>query len=49
LLKLGMSLRRIDRLKEACAAFAQLRAAFPQMPANLSKTLERERSQAQCT
>lgn len=49
LLKLGMSLRRIERLKESCAAFDQLRAAFPKMPAHLSKTLERERSAAQCS
>lgn len=49
LLKLGMSLRRIDKVKEACATFGKLRADFPQMPAHLSKTLERERAEAQCS
>ncbi|SCA56804.1 putative TPR repeat containing exported protein [Candidatus Terasakiella magnetica] len=48
LLKLGMSLTRMEKLREACATFGKLRADFPKMPAHLSKTLERERSSAKC-
>jgi tol-pal system protein YbgF len=49
LLKLGMSLNKMgDKKKEACATFAKLRSAFPKLPAHLSKTLERERTQAGC-
>jgi len=48
LLKLGMSLKRMDKQREACATFDKLRADFPKMPAHLSKTLERERSGAKC-
>ncbi len=49
LLKLGMSLKRMDKKREACAAFGKLRADFPKLPAHLSKTLERERTAAQCS
>lgn len=49
LLKLGMSLKRMDKQREACATFDKLRADFPKMPAHLSKTLERERSAAKCS
>jgi len=48
LLKLGMSLKRMDKKREACATFGKLRADFPKLPAHLSKTLERERTAAQC-
>ncbi|MDV7339116.1 tol-pal system protein YbgF [Terasakiella sp. A23] len=48
LLKLGMSLKRMDKIKEACATYGKLRADFPKLPAHLSKTLERERTKAQC-
>lgn len=49
LLKLGMSLKRMDKKREACATFGKLRSDFPTMPAHLSKTLERERTAAQCS
>lgn len=49
LLKLGMSLTRLEKLREACATFSKLRADFPKMPAHISKTLERERTTAKCS
>ncbi len=48
LLKLGMSLSKMEKLREACATFGKLRGDFPKMPAHLSKTLERERTNAKC-
>ena len=48
LLKLGMSLTRMEKLPEACATYKKLRTDFPKMPAHLSKTLERERTSAKC-
>ncbi|WP_417796052.1 tol-pal system protein YbgF [Terasakiella pusilla] len=48
LLKLGMSLSRMEKTREACASFDKLRSAFPKLPAHLSKTLERERTNAKC-
>lgn len=48
LLKLGMSLSRMEKTREACASFDRLRSAFPKLPAHLSKTLERERTNAKC-
>ncbi len=48
LLKLGMSLSRMDKNREACATYGKLRSDFPKMPAHLSKTLERERTSAKC-
>lgn len=48
LLKLGMSLTRMEKNTEACATFRKLRGDFPKMPAHLSKTLERERTSAKC-
>lgn len=48
LLKLGMSLTRMEKQTEACATYKKLRSDFPKMPAHLSKTLERERSSAKC-
>jgi len=49
LLKLGMSLARMDKQREACASFDRLRSSFPKLPAHLSKTLERERTSAKCS
>ena len=49
LLKLGMSLRQLDKTKEACATFSKLRADFPKMPAHLSKTFQRENAAAKCS
>ncbi len=48
LLKLGMSLTRMEKLPEACATYKKLRSDFPKLPAHLSKTLERERTSAKC-
>ena len=48
LLKLGMSLSHLEKSREACATFGKLRSDFPKLPAHLSKTLERERTNAKC-
>ena len=48
LLKLGMSLSYLKKTREACATFSKLRSDFPKLPAHLSKTLERERTNAKC-
>lgn len=48
LLKLGMSLSQLNKTREACATFSKLRADFPKMPANLSRTLQRESANAKC-
>jgi len=48
LLKLGMSLSYLNKTREACATFSKLRSDFPKLPAHLSKTLERERTNANC-
>lgn len=42
LLKLGMSLSSLDKKQEACAAFQKLRADYPDAPAGLKSTLQRE-------
>jgi len=42
LLKLGMSLSSLDKKSEACAAFQKLRADYPDAPAGLKNTLQRE-------
>ncbi len=42
LLKLGMSLSSLDKKSEACAAFQKLRGDFPDAPAGLKSTLQRE-------
>lgn len=42
LLKLGMSLSSLEKKSEACAAFQKLRSDFPEAPAGLKSTLQRE-------
>ncbi len=42
LLKLGMSLSSLDKKNEACAAFQKLRNDYPDAPAGLKSTLQRE-------
>ncbi len=42
LLKLGMSLSSLDKKSEACAAFQKLRSDYPDAPAGLKNTLQRE-------
>ena len=48
LLKLGVSLARLGDNNEACAAFDQLDAQFPDAPASISRRIQRERSQIAC-
>ncbi|MEX0695569.1 MAG: tol-pal system protein YbgF [Rhodospirillales bacterium] len=42
LLKLGMSLSSLEKKTEACAAFQKLRSDYPDAPAGLKSTLQRE-------
>lgn len=42
LLKLGMSLASLDKKQEACAAFQKLREDYPNAPAGLKNTMQRE-------
>jgi len=42
LLKLGMSLASLEKKNEACAAFQKLRGDYPNAPAGLKSTLQRE-------
>lgn len=42
LLKLGMSLASLNKKNEACAAFQKLRGDYPDAPAGLKSTLQRE-------
>ncbi len=42
LLKLGMSLASLEKKSEACAAFQKLRGDYPDAPAGLKSTLQRE-------
>jgi len=42
LLKLGMSLASLDKKQEACGAFQKLREDYPNAPAGLKNTLQRE-------
>ncbi len=48
LLKLGMSLGNLGKQTEACAAFSKLADEFPQAPANVRSTMERERMRNGC-
>ena len=48
LLKLGMSLLGLDKVKEACAAFDKLARDLPDAPPNILKTMERQRGRAGC-
>jgi TolA-binding protein len=42
LLKLGMSLASLDKKQEACAAFQKLKEDYPNAPAGLKNTMQRE-------
>lgn len=42
LLKLGMSLASLEKRQEACAAFQKLREDYPNAPAGLKNTMQRE-------
>lgn len=48
LLKLGMSLYSLDKKREACAAFEKLKADFPEAPAAIRKTMDREWQRGAC-
>lgn len=48
LLKLGMSLSRLDRKPEACATFAKLVQEFPNPPTNVRRRLQQEVKTANC-
>lgn len=48
LLKLGMSLVRLDKSKEACAAFAKLAKEFPSAPARIKRAMDREKKNNNC-
>lgn len=48
LLKLGMSLSSLDKKSEACAAFQKLRSDYPDAPAGLKSTLQRESQKNGC-
>lgn len=48
LLKLGMSLANLDKKKQACLTFDELRKRFPDAPAAIKSTAAKERSRAGC-
>lgn len=48
LLKLGMSLAQLDKVSEACAAFSKVKSDYPDAPAGLRGTLEREMKKYKC-
>ena len=48
LLKLGMSLANLEKMREACAAFAKLKTDFPEAPAAIQRTLIRESGRSGC-
>lgn len=48
LLKLGMSMARLDKVSEACAAFNKVKQDYPHAPAGLRGTLDREMKQYKC-
>jgi tol-pal system protein YbgF len=48
LLKLGMSLARLEKKKEACVTFAKLKTDFPDAPDRIKKAAARERQRAAC-
>ncbi len=49
LLKLAMSLGRMDQQAEACATFAQMEKQFPQIPTRLRQTADREKQKYGCS
>jgi tol-pal system protein YbgF len=48
LLKLGMSLARLEKTREACAAFDKLAADYADAPANILRLVDRERTNNAC-
>ncbi len=48
MLKLGMSLAGLEKKREACAAYDKMMKDFPEIPANIAKTVARERQRSGC-
>lgn len=48
LLKLGMSLDRLEKRREACTAYSRLLSTFPKASARMKARVQRERSRAKC-
>jgi len=48
LLRLGMSMSRMNKKPEACAAFTELRKRFPKLPPTIQQTATTERRKAGC-
>lgn len=48
LMKLGMSLSKLDKKNEACATFSKLLKDFSTLPSNMAKMAEKEREAAGC-
>ncbi|MDP7097821.1 MAG: tol-pal system protein YbgF [Rhodospirillales bacterium] len=48
LLKLGMSFAGLNKKRDACAAYDKMIKDFPEIPANLAKTVARERQRSGC-
>ena len=48
LLKLAMTLGRMDQVAEACATFQQLEKQFSNIPARLKRISDREKSRFKC-
>lgn len=48
LLKLGMSLERLNKRKEACTAYSRLLGTFPKAPPRMKARVQREQRRAKC-
>lgn len=48
LLKLGMSLERLEKRREACTAYSRLLSSYPNAGARLKARVKREQSRAKC-
>ncbi|MBT5647149.1 MAG: tol-pal system protein YbgF, partial [Rhodospirillaceae bacterium] len=48
LLKLGMSLDRLEKRREACTAYSRLLSSYPNAGARLKARVKREQSRAKC-
>lgn len=48
LLKLGMSMARLNKTREACASFAELRRRYPSAPGYVKRKAARERKKLAC-
>lgn len=48
LLKLGMSLERLEKRKEACTAYSRLLGTFPKAAPRMKARVQREQRRAKC-